>query len=183
MYNNVYQEYINNIIGPMPKRQLDFEYNSFRNSNSFQNQNATNLELERFYPDLYKLLYPMIQTACIKNTKPITEETIDEMVKDIYNNFYVDEAVMSNLNLVDDIRNSNKTAEVRKSVNSKFVPKTLAGTRNTETKEHTNLKPNNYLLHDLIKILLIKELIRTQGNIMQYRPEFSTQSLEIPLFY
>ena len=172
MYNNVYQEYINNMLGMQPKIQSDFEYDTYRNSNIFQNQNSTNIEFEKFYPDLYKLLYPMIQTVCMRNTKPITEETIDEMVKDIYSNFSTDEEVVLNINLTNDVK-SNKMVESQKNTSNKLTTKTMPlEARNAENKEERNLRPNNYVLKDLIRILLIRELIGRPGNIPPFRPGF-----------
>lgn len=124
MYNNIFQDYINKMIGNTPKEKINFENSimipsNLKSYNTFQNQE--NKSLERFYPEIYRLLYPMIKTACMRNTKPITIETINEMVKDIYLNFSGDDNL----------------AEV------------------TENRALSN----NFLLRDLIKILLIRELI------------------------
>lgn len=173
MYNNVYQEYINNMIGMTPRIQPNFQYNTYGNPNHFQERGDTNKELERLYPELYKLLYPMIQTACMRNTKPITEETIDEMVKDIYSNFNADDV---NANLTDEVRSNVKTInETPKSSNIKSTSKATSENRNGEVKEDRNLRPNNYVLNDLIRILLIRELLGRPGNIPPFRPGFPGQ--------
>lgn len=177
MYNNVYQEYINDIIGSMPQNQSSYEIDIYRNSNYFQNNNTTNVELERFYPDLYKLLYPMVRTACMRNTKPITEETINEMVKDIYSNFHSDDAIVLNINLTNDVRSNSKTKEASKVSNAKSTYKVSAETRNTEQSEERNLRPNNYVLNDLIRILVIRELLGRPENVFPIRPVFASQGL------
>ena len=64
MYNNIFQEYINKIIGGSSRIESIFVNSDFHKQ--------TNMELDSLYPDLYKLLYPMIKTACLRNTKPIT---------------------------------------------------------------------------------------------------------------
>ena len=99
-------------------------------------QNTTNIKLEQFYPELYKLIYPMIQTACMRNTKPITEETINEMIQDVYSNFNVDDVSFS------ETRDSNRHEKVS--------------------------KPNNYVLNDLIRILLIRELLGRTENLNRF---------------
>lgn len=177
MYNNVYQEYINDIIGSMPQNQSSYENDIYRNSNYFHNKNTTNEELERFYPDLYKLLYPMVQAACMRNTKPITGETINEMVKDIYSNFNSDDAIMLNINLTNNVRNNSKTKEALKASNSKSTYKVSVESRNTEQSEEKNLKHNNYVLSDLIRILVIRELLERQKNVFPNRPIFPSQGL------
>ena len=66
------------------------------------------------YPDLYKILHPMIRVVLEKHKdKPITINTIEEMSKEIYSAFVTDE-------------NSGKG--------------------------------HNYILHDLIRILIIDAL-------------------------
>ena len=138
MYNNIYQEYINNMLGTPARNTIGFEQNDY-----FQTQNQNyNLDLEQFYPDLYRLIYPMVQTACMRNTKPLTKECIDEMVKEIYDNFVHD--------------NENVSNEVR---NSKSVSKSTVETRQS-----------NFVLNDLIRILLIRELLRRPGNVFPRPP-------------
>lgn len=134
MYNNVYQEYINYMIGGTSKRGLDFQDNMINLYSNFQN--TTNIKLEQFYPELYKLIYPMIQTACMRNTKPITGETINEMVQDVYSNFNADDVSFS------ETRDSNRHEKVS--------------------------KPNNYVLNDLIRILLIRELLGRPENLNRF---------------
>lgn len=158
MYNNVYQDYINNILGWEPRIQNNFEYETYRNSN------YSNMQLEKFYPELYKVLYPMIQTACMRNTKPITEENINEMVNEIYSNFNADDVTVLNINLNNDVR-SSKMGEISKSSTSKSSVKISEDTRNVEER---NIKPNNYVLNDLIRILLIRELLGKTGNSAQF---------------
>lgn len=153
MYNNDYQEYINYMIGATPRRQSEFQDTTFANTNSYNVfQNNANVNLEQFYPELYKLIYPMIQTACMRNTGPITEESIDEMVRNIYSNFNADDVSPSE-------------------------------TINSEMQDRAS-KPKNFVLNDLIRILLIRELLGRPGNVILIRPGFTLQSPEAggPLF-
>lgn len=116
MYNNIYENYINYMIGVTNRSQYNLK--------STENKN---MDLEQFYPEVYKFIYPMVKTACMRNTKTITKETIDEMVNDIYFSFNADDVNSS------ETRN-NKMEEVSK-------------------------KANNVVLNDLIRILLIRELL------------------------
>jgi len=179
MYNNVYQEYINSIIGTVPRNYNNFqetEHNNWMPRPYFQNGNdASNLNLERFYPELYKLIYPMIQTACIKNTKPLTQEVIDEMVKDIYSNFVSEDATILNINLTNDLKTASKVSTDINNKNSvktlptnKVISKDIKNSENTEAK---SFRPNNYVLSDLIRILLIRELtVRPANNTLTGLP-------------
>lgn len=137
MYNNIFQKYINKMIGGTSRVESAFEnLDMMIVGNSYGDfQWQTNEDLEHFYPELYKLLYPMIRTACMKNTKPITEELIDEMVKDIYSNFHSDETGQT-------------------------------PAKNKEGEADKIEKPNNFVLNDLIRILLIRELLGRPRNML-----------------
>ena len=173
MYDNVYQEYINNMLGGTLRNQSLYENMPNNTYNNFQNQNnTTNMELEKLYPELYRLLYPMIQAACMRNTKPLTEETIDEMVRDIYSNFSADDATILNINLTNEVRSNEKTNEIQKNSSSKVASKSALETRDSDKKETRNIRPNNFVLNDLIRILLIRELLGRPGNFPPIRPGF-----------
>lgn len=173
MYDNVYQEYINNMLGGTLRNQSLYENMPNNTYNNFQNQNnTTNMDLEKLYPELYKLLYPMIQAACMRNTKPITEETLDEMVRDIYSNFSADDATILNINLTNEVRSNEKTSEIQKNSTSKIASKGTLETRESDKKETRNTRQNNFVLNDLIRILLIRELLGRPGNFPPIRPGF-----------
>ena len=157
MYNNVYQEYINNMLGTLPKRQSELEFETNTNFSYFQNPNANiNMQLEQFYPESYKLLYPMIQTACMRNTKPITKEIIDEMVEEIYSNFTTEDTAK----------------EHQTNFNNKSASKSGSENKQREVSETRVVRPNNFILNDLIRILLIRELLGRPGNFPPNRPGF-----------
>ena len=160
MYNNVYQEYINNMIGVSTPKPVNFE-NSFEYNTNYRNQDVMNLE--KLYPDLYKLLYPMIQKACMKNTKPLTEAVLEEMTAEIYSNFVSKEdGTFLNINLTNEVRSASKPLENKVDKTSAKITSTTSKseeTRNSEKSETRNFRPNNFVLRDLIRILLIRELI------------------------
>jgi len=161
MYNNVYQEYINNMLGIMP---TNFEHNTYNDQMS--SLNNSNAEIERFYPELYKIIYPMIQNACMRNTKPLTEDNINEMTKEIYSNFMADDVNIININLNNDVRNSSKTPETKKSTTNDRISESPK----IERIEEREARINNHVLRDLIKILLIRELRGRPGNFFPIRP-------------
>ena len=83
MYDEIYQEYIRSVLG-YPERQPLYQnemYNlNYDNRNNYQNFLDTNIEsdmnnrdankyLEDFYPDIYTLIYPIIQ----ENARKIEE--------------------------------------------------------------------------------------------------------------
>lgn len=147
MYNSNYEEYMQNVLGY-----------SFRPQNTYQlpeniyemprNAGYENMDLESLYPDIYRMIQPMVQKACMRASGVINEEMINSMTDEIYN-------AMSEEN-----RNAkeNNNNEVR--------------TSNTQNTRRVNEpRQNNYLLRDLIRILIIKELLRRPGR-PPMRPEY-----------
>ena len=171
----MYEDYIQNLFGrdyrpyqntydPMLRNtncfnqidgfeQYDYEQNNFYESipyDTFSNYSARNIvsDLENLYPEIYKIIYPMIQKACNQNTKPIDENLIDDMTDDIYSNIEADNIINLNIN-IENNRNE-KVADKEK---------------NSRCKVTENRQVNNPI-RDLIRILLIRELLDRPG----YKP-------------
>lgn len=176
MYN-VYQEYINSIfhtdLNYNRLEQTNFE-NTVNTNQLFQNS-INNQNIEKFYPELYKLIYPMIQNACMKNTNELSEETINNIVKEIYSNFVSDD------NNNDEFR-SGKSSEAVSVVKSKNF--TSINSKKSETiPEKSEIKQDNYVLRDLIKILVLRELHGKPGVIRNGWQEALIRPYSIPTNY
>ena len=91
----------------------------------------------------------------MRTTEPITEEVIDGMVNEVYTNIETGDVITLNLNL----GNSVTTGETGTNSEAKGT----AQNRETESRQR------NFLMNDLIRILLIRELLRRQGG---NRPPF-----------
>lgn len=118
MYEDVYDNYIRNMYG------LNNDYSSnCRISN-------INDELENYYPEIYKIIYPMVKKACDSNYGSINENVIENLTNEIY-----------------------YSLEGNSQLNEEFESV-------SETRQF-----GNGPLQDLIKILLLRELIgRLQGG-------------------
>ena len=133
--------------------QYDYEQNNYYEQmpyNYFTYYSSRNIvnDVENLYPEIYKVVYPMIQKACNQNTKPIDENLIDDMTEDIYSNIEADNIINLNIN----IENNRNESMVEKEKNNRC-----------ETK---NTRQSNNLIRDLIRILLIREFLDKPG----YRP-------------
>lgn len=111
-------------------------------------------EFSDLYPEIYKLIYPMVCKVCSQNGhREITKDLVDKMTDEIYVNFESDDTQtqMTKNNLRNgDVRNPNaKEPEVRQ-----------------ETRQR------NFLLRDLIRILILRELLRRRRP---NRPHFPPQ--------
>jgi len=134
MYNN-YEEYMRSVLGyNTPNngtyREADNYYNNVVEANTnFQ-------EVNSLYPEIYGIVYPVVQKVCSRrNMYTISKEQIDQMVEEVYNVVEVDE--------VEDTRENLKNGDVK----------------NPRIKETRRPRPNNYLLRDLIRILILRELL------------------------
>lgn len=88
MYNETYDDYIRSILGYQPVNAYD-DYTDYRNQNiNYEDFQNNTIDLERGYPEIYKVLYPMITTKCNNvNIDSITDEDIMNMTDEIYNAF------------------------------------------------------------------------------------------------
>ena len=77
MYYNDYEDYMRNVLG----------YNNMRdNTYSYFNRDTSNSNIEQMYPEIYKIINPMVCRACDNNTQPISEYMVEQMTDDIYDN-------------------------------------------------------------------------------------------------
>ena len=78
MYDNNYEEYIRSILG-YPSR-TNFDQNVMYNTGYQEpTQINTRNDLEEFYPEIYKIVNPMVCKICENNNEPITKELIQKM--------------------------------------------------------------------------------------------------------
>lgn len=99
MDNSLYEEYMRNVLGYQPMNNYNNISNTMPTSNYqnlyentmiSDNQNISAMdnmqmqELEDCYPDIYRIVYPMVQKACDQNTKAINKELVDCMTEEIY---------------------------------------------------------------------------------------------------
>ena len=112
-------------------------------------------DFENLYPEIYKLIYPMIKKACMQNIPPITENTLDEITNDIYNNIEAENIINLNIDITND-RNENKS---------------MSNTKKNVSNNQENRHINNSI-RDLIKILLIRELVNKIDSDRPIRPYF-----------
>lgn len=161
----MYEEYMNNLLGiKLKKNDYNFDYRNlenvypynymnFQNPEMFQDMDVQNLET--LYPEMYNLIYPMIKKVCMQNTEPITEELIDNMTYEIYNNIEAGGDIINvNIDIGDNNSVENKTGSESNNQS------------NLENNRGSN-RQNNGVLSDLIKILILRELI---GNPNMIRP-------------
>lgn len=156
MYNETYDEYIRNILGYPPMNSFNNNYQEYRNQNT-NYETRTNIELEKCYPEIYKIVYPMIAKKCSNVRSSVTNDDIENMTDEIYYALEDRNEIQLNINLTNDVRttqsNTTKVVDKKPEVEIKEV-----------TQEKRQTRQINRGLRDLIKILLIRELLNKHNR-------------------
>lgn len=160
MYNETYDEYIRSILGYPPANSYTNNYQNFANqSNNYDTRE--NSELESCYPEIYKIVYPMITKKCNEVRGNFANEDIERMTDEIYYALDEQNGIQLNINLKNDVR----------TVSQQNIPKMPDKKADVKIKEVTEEKREtrqfNSSLRDLIKILLIRELLRRRRPPMR----------------
>ncbi len=150
MYNS-YEEYMRDVLG-YPYNRSNIMQNTYNNTynNNYQPQavesNINEQELQECYPEIYNIVKPMIKTTCqMYAGRTITKEVIEEMTLKIYNSVET---------------NENRSVGTERKLKNGDVINPNAKQENREDRQ----RQNNFLLRDLIKILLLNELLRPGGR-------------------
>ena len=210
MYYKNYEDYMRAVLGYPIERQ-----NTYSNySNNYLQANNTNLVTQymqaensytitnnkrynendflNFYPEIYKIVNPMVCKICENNNEPITKELIQKMTDEVYNNLEETETTTV-VNVNASFNNSSskmdsKTNKIENNIQNRNVKNTqnmqntkpnslstksdtTSKTKDTENigvRETRQLKPRNNLLRDLIQILILKKLL--EENKLPTRP-------------
>lgn len=156
-----YENYMQDVLGyqNMPNSIYSTYNNPYNQMNDYYQMpfnNNDNEDLSYMYPETYKMIYPMVCKICNKNVnRRVTKELVEEMTLEIYNN-------------VEDIPSTNQTPNRQELKNGDV--------RNPNAKEvevRQETRQDNYLMKDLIKILLLNELRKPSRRLMRsaYRPD------------
>ena len=135
MNDSIYEEYMRNVLGyQQMNNTYNVNYDGFEIPNMNAMSNIQMRELEDCYPDIYRIIYPMVQKACEQNVRPLTRELIDTMTDEIF--FAIEDKEM--------LESRDKNNSVAKTTEDRQI------VRNTG-------------LNDLIRILILRELLGRPG--------------------
>ena len=176
MYNNPYEEYMRNSLGynqiPMANmNQMNMNYMNmlpemYETEGYFMcNQSS----VEDMYPEVYRIIYPMICKACMAVNENVTEDLVSRITNEVYMN-------VEHMEIVNETRSSSisVTPQSNKNVKSDSVTnKTNSSINNNVVNVRQETRQRNPLLNDLIKILVLRELIGNPGRPPRPRPPFN----------
>ena len=190
MYYQNYEDYMRQVLGyPMNDPNI-YETYDYRNDQVFQDTYS------EYYPDIYRLVHPMVCKVCETNTQPITKELIEKMTDEVYmaiedtsttvnirvNTPKTEESRISNSNInsSEEMRTAKtRTERTGKNIannveNREVKTNTTSMTESRESSAVVETRNSNSTLRDLIKILILNRLL---GNRPQPprppRPPFS----------
>lgn len=149
MYYQNYEDYMRSMLGYPNQNRMEMPTYITPDDYYMEEETKDNIEnYENMYPEIYRIVYPMVCKACDDNTKPITEETINEMTNIIFSNLEPNsEQINVKMELKNgDVRNPNAKQEMSK-----------------ETRQNNTLR-------DLIRILLIREVLKRKHGRPPMRP-------------
>ena len=166
MYYQNYEDYMRSVLGyPIVENQDTYQRNIIEETQNYILPNQNTKELEECYPEIYKLLNPIVCEVCNKCTVPVTREILENMVEEVYQKVENNNEILVNIQ----IENRNQNSEIenrtnnnvrinsnRNSANQAFSNQTMQ--RNTQI-ENRQRRPNNPLLRDLIRILILNQLL------------------------
>lgn len=168
MQNKIsYDDYIRSILGYPPVNSVN---NIYQDTNqNIDYEMISDLEIEKCYPEIYKIVYPMVMTKCNNLRGNISNEDIENMTDEIYYALEEKEENRDSSNSKNDVRTASVqsnaiTKTANKTVDAKVVEKSIEKRENRETRQF------NRGLRDLIKILLIRELLNRPGGPHRPRP-------------
>lgn len=170
MYYQNYEDYMRNVLG-YPVNNMPNTYEVYQDysmpmyeSPIYSEQYSE--EIMGLYPEIYTIINPMVEKICQSNTKPITKELLDKMTEEIYLNLESDPSTENVVNIrvstAKDSNSSQTTKETSKSTDLKSHSRSSGKEEDSrETREEKGRRaPNNSILQDLIRILILNQLLR-----------------------
>lgn len=154
----MYEDYMQNLMGfPNTYDEMNFSpYGSFYGQ-SYGRPEWRNCiradEIENCYPEIYKIVYPMVRKRCMANTMPITKALIDNMVDDITSHIEENNGIELNINLNNQVHQNRDGKEESK--------KNEQEDRSCECESRQGRR--NSILSDLVRILILRELTGRPG--------------------
>lgn len=142
-----YDDYMRNILG---YPNMNCSNMCMNNQTPYQNMYQSSNSLERMYPDTYRIVYPMVVSACDMVNTPITEEMLDKMTDDIYDRAATDSRINIDINIEMESREDDESRQI------------------SDDLRQRRPRRRNRFFRDLIRILLLRELLgRRQRFPMQ----------------
>ena len=171
MYNQTYEDYIRSILGYPNQMDNTYSINTRENVYMQSMSDVNSDEIEQFYPEIYKIVYPMVCKVCNNNTRPITKDLIESMTNDIYFSIESDNEIGLNITLGNDVRASDNYSSNSNSLNSS---NTQNNSNNTNNFNNSNSFSNT---NNFVNSVNLSQQ-NTTGKVNQNSTRKSTENQE-----
>lgn len=168
MYYQNYEDYMRSVLGYPIEGQNTYQMNYFEDTRNCMIPYQNTKELEDCYPKIYKIINPIVCEVCDRCNEPVTRDTVENMVEEVYKRIEINNEIAIKINI--DNRSSEKEIENKTNVVKPNSIRSInsESTRKTEEIESRQRRPNNPLLRDLIRILILNRLLG--GGFFPGRP-------------
>ena len=174
MYNNPYEEYMRNSLGynqmpMMNMNQMNMNYMMPEMYETEGNYMCDQTSVEDMYPEIYRIIYPMICKACMAVNENVTEDLVSRITNEVYIN-------VEHMEIVNETRSSSISVSPQSSKNIKsdsLSNKSSSNINSSSNNTRQETRQINPLLRDLIRILVLRELIGNPGRPPRPRPPFN----------
>ena len=173
MYNNPYEEYMRNSLGynqmpMMNMNQMNMNYMMPEMYEAEGNYMCDQTSVEDMYPEVYRIVYPMICKACMAVNENVTEDLVSRITNEVYLN-------VEHMEISQETRSSAISVSPQSSKNIKsdsLSNKISSNVNNNLSNTRQETRKTNPLLSDLIRILVLRELIGNPGRPPRPQPPF-----------
>ena len=140
-YNN-YEEYMRSVLGYVPNTYYNENMQNYMPQQTEQKVE----ENTEWYPEIYKVVYPMVRKACDDTQgQNITKDLVENITNIVYTNIEVGDIEVSG--------NQSQTIQPELRNGDVINPRS----KTIQQRETRGLRPNNPILRDLIRILVLRE--------------------------
>ena len=167
MYNNQYENYMGNLMGYNMNPMMNMNNMNVMNEmyESENNCEYISTNVDSMYPEIYRIIYPMICKACMAVNENVTEDLVSRITNEVYMNVEHMEEAQQN-------RSSSITVGPNKSSKNDTLSKSQNSINSVSNARGQETRQRNPLLRDLIRILVLRELIGNPGRPNRPRPPF-----------
>ena len=185
MYNNQYEEYMRNSLGynmpmmdmnQMGMNQMNMNQMNMNNmAEMYESENnfSCSQVVDDMYPEIYRIIYPMVCKACMAVDENISEDLVSRMVNEIYMNVENMECMQetrgSSISVSPQASKSSKSDLSSSRTGSSLSSSSSSSSSSLSSVRQQETRQRNPLLRDLIRILVLRELL---GNPGRPRPPF-----------
>ena len=168
MYYQNYEDYMKSVLGYPITNEL-YENQSLQMYTNYDCQNS--MEVEEMYPEIYRILKPIVYEVCRKCTNPVNKTVLDSMVNEVAQRVESNNEISIKVNI--DSRATEKEILDNRASRINSSKNTVdEKSRKIQEPQNRQRKPQNPLLNDLIRILLLNQLFGGGFPIRPPRPYF-----------